>query len=247
MSRYTATLRIFLAASIFAALLLLPVFATASPLPHHVGIRMGYGHGEVSGAAIGSDTDPVPASVFGGFYSWWLKPGLAIQSELLLSFRGGIQGQSYDVFQENTGYYAYHVDARSEWHLTYIEVPVLVKLGKADIVTGPGGTGRNFTPFFEYGLSFGMKVDQRYRDELKIDYPTWTPMPNAEATVPRPGFGKIELSFAVGAGGEMQVGPGFFSFQVRFRAGMGNLGGSSDQAQTRDIMMLLGYGLVLGR
>ena len=213
-------------------------------MPIHVGFLAGYGNGEVSGTDIGTDTEAIPASAFGGFASYWFSPTLGLQAELMLSLRGGIQGRSIDVYHQPSGYFAYHVDTRTEWHLSYIELPVVIRLGRGDLVK-PGGSGRNFSPFFEYGLSFGAKIDESSQDKVELMFPTWTPTPDATYDLDNPGFGTIEVSFVVGAGGELQLGKGYITSQVRFRAGMGSIGGASERAQTRDILLLAGYGWVI--
>ena len=214
------------------------VMATA--LPMHFGIRAGHGNGEVSGSHIGTDTEPSPASAFGITASYWLKPTLSIHSELLFSLRGGIQGRSVDVYNRDTGFFAYHIDIRTEWRLQYIELPILIKFGKSDMVRA-SGSGRTFSPFFEYGLSFGVMVHKESTEEVDKRYPTWTPVPDEEYDPYKPGFGSVEVSFAVGGGGDLQLGSGFASMQLRFRAGMGSIGGKSQEAQTRDILFLMGY------
>lgn len=222
-------------------LILLPVSqVSATALPFHLGIRAGHGNGEVSGSHIGTDTEASPASAFGITGSYWISPTFAIHTELLFSLRGGIQGRSVDVYNRDTGFFAYHIDTRTEWRLQYIELPIMMKFGKADMVQA-SGSGRSFTPFFEYGLSFGAKVHQESTEEVNKRYPTWTPVPNEEYEPYTPGFGSVEVSFAVGAGGDLQLGPGFATLQLRFRAGMGSFGGNSQEAQTRDILFLTGY------
>jgi len=206
----------------------------------HIGFRGGLGSSSFTGDDVGTDTDPDKYRNAGVFLTYWLTPTVALETELYYAESRGVQ-TVFDYAIDPTvpgGSVSYYDDIL--WKLSHVEIPVLFRWSSSDKARNPDGTPRAsvFDPYYEVGLAVSYNIAESHSDHIRASAPSASVKP----TIDYLNWGAASLSLMVGSGANLRVGPGFITMQARFRAGVANLGGHADKAQSTVIALLFGYG-----
>ncbi len=208
-----------------------------------LGVRLSYGRSNLTGSDSGLDPGEIKAFNGGIFYNYQLDRNVSIQPELLFSTRGGLESRSFYVLDEDRRNFMYQVESLITWRQLYLELPVMLQWGRP---VGPNsglwGARNRFGMFFEVGSAIGFRLSQSTDDDIRIRK-IGLPVEDYEHDYTE--FSKTELSFLIGFGGNLQLGKGCLTSQMRFSAGYANIFQESASINHINLELMLGYAIFL--
>jgi len=212
------------------------------PSFYRIGAKLGMGQTELTGGdmQIGAVSNAGSALDIGFFYYYQISRVMAIQPELNFMIRNSCLRTPVDVYDSRNGFYKAKVEVENDWHISFLEIPILFKY------EAPRSNPKNkqtLDIFFEAGFSFALRLNTDR--ETIIGIPDDLKYGEYTLNSYEQGYGEVRM--LIGVGGEIKLKKGYLTPQMRFSAGMTNVGKNHDRLNTSTIMFQLGYSLPVKR
>jgi len=208
--------------------------------PGRLGFKLGLGGSDFSGSdlKIGSKTMSGQAYDISLFYSFQFMKEMVFQAECNYTSRNTTIETPVDVYDPRNNYYLAQVSIDREWHMDYIEFPVVIKY----LAPGKSMVKQQFEVFFEIGVAGAILVskEMKTKNDVPDDLANRGVFSYSENEL---GYGEVRI--LVGFGGELNLGNARLIPQMRFSAGMVNFGSSPDRINTSSLQFQLGYSFYL--